>query len=343
VGPKSSNIGEESPDKGPLGCGKGCDRARIVFLPLGLGQRGCSWLGAKPQKNTPCGARKPQSHRVTSGVRGLLEASFQPSGGALEPWSPTHVGSLRICEPWSGPLVLPAAGGEGSIWALHSRDAPAAREGVFSPPLPPPYPAREPRNHGLQAPVPPARALATQRCPKGPGEGWTGTLPLSSQALPHLPVPPRANSPGALARRGRSSIRGARGSPAPAPSRSLPPRSPQRPQQPRCSPARRKQVRAPRQRLPRAGKGAGAGEGEAGAVGPAPSRAAPQPRPWPAGASCREEGGRPGGLILGRPASFAPWGGRGRPRTGTRAEIEQRGVAGGRGPEAGSGGEGQTA
>lgn len=99
----------------------------------------------------------------------------------------------------------------------------------------------------------------------------------------------------------------------------------------------------------RAGKGAGAGEGEAVAAGPAPSRAAPQRRHRPADAGCREAGGRRGGraLALARrpPGALASRAGRqgGRPGTGTRAERQLRGAAGGGGPEAGRGGEGEPA
>lgn len=102
---------------------------------------------------------------------------------------------------------------------------------------------------------------------------WTSHLVHLNRDPPSgtgLSVPPHANSTGALAGRGRSWIRCVRLSPAPSPSLVPPSRSPQGP--PPCSPARREQVRAPRQPRLRAGPGRGRELGEAPAVaaGPAP-------------------------------------------------------------------------
>ena len=112
-------------------------------------------------------------------------------------------------------------------------------------------------------------------------------------------MPPRANSPGALAGRGRSSIRCARRSPAPAPSPSLPPRNPQGPWPPPYSPARSEQVSAPRQRL-RAGpgrEGGGSRGGRGGGGGRARSLPVCAAAQIPAGGHRLRAGARGGGAL----------------------------------------------
>lgn len=203
---------------------------------------------------------------------------------------------------------------------------------------PPPRPRPCARAARPRASVPP---LAPQISPKGRGEGWR-YVPLSSPpSVAGLPVLAHANSPGALAGRGRSSIRCVRRSPAPSPSRVPPPRSPQRPPPPPCSPARREQVRAPRPQRLRAGPGRGRELGEAPAVaaGPAPPGLRRSGDSGGRAPAAGEVGGRRGGRALafvrGRGAQSRPRGEAGKEARHRYARGADCGGGGRRRPEAG--------
>lgn len=192
----------------------------------------CVAMSSSPRERPPWTVHLtvPQRARKGRGVRQKLPFSLQVaplSHGAARAWEDCP--DLRT---WERTQVSPGGCARRSGSGRRERRDFARRgrlngvaggvgrqtagEGSPSAPTPAPRPCTRPR--GLRASIPRAWARAKQISPRGTGRGWS-PIPRGPDTQPatRLPVPPRANSPGALARRGRSSIGGARSSRAPAP------------------------------------------------------------------------------------------------------------------------------